>query len=74
MAEASTDILVDEDGIHVSNCCVKICNVCNSEDYTITYPISLILVFGGWHLWKGMGGRGGGSREDGEGAVDKLCE
>ena len=27
MAEASTDILVDEDGTHVSNCCVKICNV-----------------------------------------------
>ena len=25
MAEASTDILVDEDGTHVSNCCVKIC-------------------------------------------------
>jgi len=34
MAEASTDILVDEDiffieysDTHVSNCCVKICNV-----------------------------------------------
>jgi len=27
MAEASTEILVDEDGTHVSNCCVKICNV-----------------------------------------------
>jgi len=27
MAEASTDSLVDEDGTHVSNCCVKICNV-----------------------------------------------
>jgi len=34
MAEASTDILVDEDiffieysDTHVSNCCVKVCNV-----------------------------------------------
>ena len=34
MAEASTDILVDEDGTHVSNCCVKIRNFCNSENYT----------------------------------------
>ena len=53
MAEASTDILVDEDILyieysdtHVSNNCVKFCNVCNSEDYTITLPISLILEVG----------------------------
>ena len=58
MEEASTDILVDED-IYFSlsimtlvslNVVWKFVMFCNSENYTITLPISLILVLGSWHL------------------------
>jgi len=57
IAEASTDILVDEDIFSLSTVTLKSLIVvwkfvmfCNSENYTITLPFSLILVFGSWHL------------------------